>query len=150
MSKSKAAVAALVFVAGTSLTFTAVAQESFDAGWYVGGQLGQADYDEVDDVDAFWSILGGYRFTPYFAVEFGYSDFGRLSLTDPEVGSARISANAVEVTIVGSVPITDRFTFYSKFGAYRGEAEARMDFLDIGAFRERESTIDLTYGLAGC
>lgn len=69
-------------------------------GWYFGASPGQAEYDidkgeldtlvldvfdelgapisggssDLDDKDTTWSIFGGYRFSPYLAVEAGYVD----------------------------------------------------------------------------
>lgn len=73
-----------------------------DPGFYVGGGIGQARYDDsltsqirsayandpgysfvsadlTDDTDQAWKLFGGYRFLPWLGVELGWVDLGEVS-----------------------------------------------------------------------
>jgi OmpA-OmpF porin, OOP family len=144
MSKGKAAVATFGFVMATAFACTVAAEES---PWYMGGNVGQSDYKDVGDEDTTWGLRGGYRFTPYFGAEVGYVDFGELSDNIPDVGSATLSANAIEAVGVGSYPVAERFSVFGKLGLYRGEAKATLDLADVDAFSGSDTNTDLTYGI---
>ena len=61
---------------------------SADMNGYVGGNVGQADYDTkitlgtatLDEDDLGWKIYGGVNINEYFALEVQYADFGAASL----------------------------------------------------------------------
>lgn len=77
------------------------AAHAADPGFYVGGGIGQARYDDTltgqirsaynndpgyafvsgrltDDTDNAWKLFGGYRFLPWLGVEFAWVDFGQV------------------------------------------------------------------------
>ena len=63
---------------------------SRDAGFYIGGALGQSSFDvecarttSCDDSDSSWKIFGGYQFNKHFALEFGYADLGETTASVP-------------------------------------------------------------------
>ncbi|HEU5282508.1 MAG TPA: outer membrane beta-barrel protein, partial [Burkholderiales bacterium] len=75
-------VAGLLLTAGPAPAF---AQD--EAGFYVGGGIGQSELKDAcdgdgltvtdcDDTDTAWKLFAGYWFNKYFAVEGGYIDFG--------------------------------------------------------------------------
>src|SRR4029079_17580783 len=90
--------------------------------WYFGGGAGTGHLNKsasdltglnnatLDDNDTAWTIRGGWRFSPFGAVEIGYYDFGRYSFRGtalgnfgPVEGSAK--AHSVGVSLVGILPI---------------------------------------------
>jgi len=125
----------------------ALAQSMEDRGWYIGGHLGQADIDELDEEDTSWKLVGGYRFSRNFAAEIGYIDFGKTRLS-AGAEFLELKANAMELLGVGSLPVADRLSVYGKLGVYRGEAEARFNLpsLGLGSGSEKDSNTDLTFG----
>ena len=57
--------------------------------WYAGLDIGQAKLDRsggaqsgLDDTSVSYAVLAGYRFSRFFALEAGYTDFGDFSLQD--------------------------------------------------------------------
>ncbi|HSX59791.1 MAG TPA: outer membrane beta-barrel protein [Tahibacter sp.] len=90
-----------------------------DTGFFVGGGIGQARYDDnltdqirtayagdpgyafvsgrmTDDTDQAWKLFGGYRFLPWLGVEFGWVDLG-------EVGSNYVLHSQVPATNADAV-----------------------------------------------
>lgn len=146
----KKAVAAVMAMGGLLASQAAVAQAMPDRGWYAGGSIGQADYEceaspglACDTKDTAWKILGGYQVNRNFAVEFGYTNLGELSVSG---AGARITleTTAWEVVGLGSFPVANQFSIYGKLGFYRGEADVSSNV--AGGSGSRNST-DLTYGL---
>lgn len=130
-------------------------------GWYYGisgGQaqaaLSQADLDEfgdfffddvgapllsrsstLEDSDSAWSLLFGYQFSPYFAVEGGYVDFGAYpyALT----GTAAVTSGTVPaglgfefetkgfpVAVVGVLPLGYLFELQGRGGIFFSDTDA--------------------------
>jgi OmpA-OmpF porin, OOP family len=144
MDKSKTALATIAFAVATVFASTAGAEQT---PWYMGGNVGQSDYKNIGDEDRAWGLRGGYRFTQNLAAEVGYVDFGELSDNIPGVGSATLSANAMEVVGVGSYPVAERFSVFGKLGLYRGEADMTLNLVDVDAASGRDTNTDLTYGV---
>ncbi len=101
---------ALVFASAAAFAPAVFAQ---DAGWYLGGAVGQSKVDinrgelaadltaaglantgfTVDENDTGWKLFGGHRFTKHFAVEGAYVNLGKFSAS-------------TTITAVNGVPIT--------------------------------------------
>ena len=124
MSSTRTAVLAVVVGAAATFAFptASMAQMSLkgpESGWYVGGNLGLADFDEAGDDDMSFKILGGYQLNRNWAVELGYSDFGKVGF-----GGVDVKGNALELVGVGMLPINDKFSVLGKLGFARGELKA--------------------------
>ena len=126
-----------------------------DAGWYAGINAGQsrAKIDdrriiggllaggftttsiEDDDRDAGFKVFGGYRINRNFALEGGYFDLGKFGFKavtlPPGVLSGRIKVKGLNLDLVGSLPITDRFSAFARVGV--NHAQARDTFAGTGA-----------------
>lgn len=113
-----------------------------DTGFYVGGGIGQARYDDSladqirsvyannhfdysfvsgqlnDDNDQAWKLFGGYRFLPWLGVEFGWVDLG-------EVGSNYVLHSQVPLTNANANIIG----LYNVAGA-SGSVFGELDFND--------------------
>ncbi|HEY2779129.1 MAG TPA: outer membrane beta-barrel protein [Steroidobacteraceae bacterium] len=107
---------------------SAAVSTAADSGFYVGANAGYAGFpsdthfnfsfpaetfssSELHTHATAWGFDGGYRFNRYFAVEGGYTNFGRLSgqLTTGPVGSGSqgefdYGVSAVKVGVVGTLP----------------------------------------------
>ena len=97
--------------------------------WYAGVHIGQSDFDEANDEDTAFRILGGYQVNQMFAAELAYTDFGKVQ---------GVKGNAIELVGVGSWPIANQFSVYGKLGLSRGEFKA-------GGVSE--DSIEVTYGV---
>lgn len=163
------------FSIGLSIAVTVAMPTSAEVqqGWYFGVSPGQAEYDidkgeldtlvldvfdelgapisggssDLDDEDTTWSISGGYRFSPYLAVEAGYVD----------LGTAEYRASGTVQPIFGgaSLPATFNADFESKGITLAGVASAPLgEMFDVHArlgmlFADSEVTLRSTVGAGG-
>lgn len=112
-----------------------------DAGWYAGLSVGQtrASQDEAsmvnsqlgggyslstlnhDDRDTGYKLFGGYQFSRNFAVEGGYFNLGSFGISGSTVPAATFSGTTkvkgLNLDLVGSFPVTDRFSVLGRIGA---------------------------------
>ena len=106
------------------------------AGFYVGGSVGQATFREFcveaptvlacDDKDTAWKLFGGYRFSPFFALEASYVDFGKVQGTLSTGSGPRtipLSQYGFGLAAVGSHAFTPRFSAFGKAGFLMTEQE---------------------------
>jgi len=75
-----------------------------------------------DDTDFSWSILAGYQLNRYFGAEAEYRDLGYVTGHDRTL-SASVHASAWDVAAIGFLPLSERFSAFGKFGAYRALLE---------------------------
>jgi OmpA-OmpF porin, OOP family len=154
MSKARASFAIIGLVSALAFTGPASAQ---DAGFYLGGALGQSSFDvdcagttSCDDKDSSWKIFGGYQFNKHLAVEFGYADLGETTASVPgppfNVNLA-LEATVWDLVAVGSLPIGDRFSIFGKIGLYRADTEINGTASGLPSVSESDSNTDLTYGV---
>jgi OOP family OmpA-OmpF porin len=154
-----------LFVTGTLLPMTALAQSS----WYVGGSAGQsrisASSGDVDNGflldDAFTAsgttldktgtggkLYGGYRLNRFFAAEGGYADLGKASFNTTIVAApagttppppfpihATATARGVFLSALAHLPLTEDFSIFVKAGAFRSEAKFTEVIPATGATR---------------
>jgi len=124
-----------------ALTLAVFANQAMAEGnWYAGGALSQAYVDEngLDDNDSGGKLFGGYHLNENFAVEASYYDFG-----DQVDGSSTLSIDGFSLGLVGSVPLSDRFSVFGKVGIHAWDADIS------GPIRARfsdDSDSDLFYG----
>ena len=88
--------------------------------------------DEKSDA---YKLFGGYQFNRYFGVEAGYFKLGKFGFnattTPPGTLSGEIKLQGWNLDLVGTLPITDRFSAIARIGAQR--ATARDTFRSTGA-----------------
>lgn len=153
-----------MIAAGMGLLLTAgssVAAEQ-TAGWYFGATGGQSQVDldkgefdalvdeafffagapilsgtsNLEDKDVSWSLFGGYRFSPYLAVEASYIDLGTAEYRATgtvQLPGAGLSANAnygadIEVSgftaaAVAAVPVGEMFDLHGQVGVLFADME---------------------------
>lgn len=127
------------------------AYENF--GPYVGVGLGQAqasaDLDtganlfSIDTDDTAWRALAGYRFSPYFAFEATYSDFGEFS--DDSAGERlTIGLRGVTPWLVASWPL-GRFELLARFGYFINTHEFELQ-TNGGPIEVSSSEDSIAYG----
>lgn len=127
-----------------------VAAQAADQGWYVGGKIGAASYEDnrLDEDDTSFGVYGGYQFNPYFAVEGQYTNFGDIegSLTPPDLGTGSVEPESIGVAAVGFLPIGEQFKLLGKAGfhSYDLNPDGGQDLRDaIGD----DSSTDPYYGV---
>lgn len=109
-----------------------------------------------DERDSGYKIFGGYQFNRYFGLEAGYFNlgkFGFVSTTMPEGSlSGRIRLEGLNLDLVASLPLGERWTVLGRVGAQH--ARARDTFVGTGAVTvlnprptERDTQMKLGAGL---
>lgn len=126
-------------------------------GWYTGGSVG-ASRATIDDEriqnglagqglgtssidnrerDTAFKLFGGYQFNRYFGVEGGYFDLGKFGYTahTTPAGSLTgdIKVKGLNLDLVGSYPITDRFSVLGRVGVISARTDG--SFSASGAAR---------------
>ena len=143
-------------------------------GWYIGGNLGgtRADFNNdainrdlagkgfivnsttTDNRSNGGKLFGGYQLTPNFAVEGGYFDLGRFSYGSTTTplgsfnGSTRI--NGLNLDLVGTAPITDKFSVFGRVGAAYAQNRgsfASNGFVPLNLSNPRRNDTNLKVGL---
>lgn len=142
-----------------SLIALAVLASSFaiadDSGWYAGANVGQssAKIDDArissglsannltmtgitdDDRSTGYKIFGGYQYNKYLAVEAGYFDLGNFGFNATTVPtgtlSGKIKLKGLNMDLVGTLPITERFSVLGRIGV--NYADANDSFVGTGA-----------------
>jgi len=114
---------------------------------YIGGSIGQSKFKgdcapvDCDKNDTAFRLFGGYQFNRNIAVELGYADLGKVSVSVPGF-SASVEANAWDLSGVFSWPFANQFAAFGRLGFARVEAKAG------GAFGSASDTKNgLTWGL---
>ena len=134
---------------------------SQEAGFYVGGAVGQAEHKDAceganiscDEKDSAWKIFGGYQINRNLAVELGYADLGE-SAASGTVGAitvdARFEVTVFELSAVGMLPIMDRLSLFGRAGLYRSDVElsgtGRLGATTVPV-SSSDDNIDFTFGL---
>lgn len=126
-----------------------------DAGWYVGGNVGpsRAKIDDMRITDGLlrsglrttsmnddehgtgYKLFGGYQFNRYLSLEGGYFDLGKFGFTattvPPGTLAGSIKVKGLNLDLVGTVPVWDRFAVFGRVGA--NYAQAKDSFSGSGA-----------------
>lgn len=130
--------------------------------WYVGfgagvGNLNKSGQDltglanaQIDDTDTTYTVRGGYRFNPYFALELGYYDLGQYAFSNndgvvPITGSAK--AKSYGISMVGILPM-NQFDLYGRLGWEESEIKANANSASFTA-SESDRQSGATYGIGG-
>jgi opacity protein-like surface antigen len=132
---------------------TVVAQ----SGFYVYGSFGNTDTDvslgglnRVDDDNSSYALGAGYALTRNVSLEGAYQDIGSHNgETDCPPGltclvipvSARADLTGISLSLIGSIPLTDRLDVYGKFGFVSWD----VDFKGISSAFDTSGE-DLYYG----
>ncbi len=128
------------------------ADEDHDSGFYLGAALGDfsASYQKPGDVtsqhltfnrnDA-TRIMGGWRFTPYVAVQLDWSDYGRSQAAVNQLGLTT-KTTAWTPSVLGILPIGPVELF-----AKLGESFYNVDVNDNSGKLVTSSGNDVTYGV---
>jgi OOP family OmpA-OmpF porin len=131
---------AALLLGGASL-----AAQAQDTGFYAGVGAGQALVDEraYDDEDTAFSAFGGYQFHRNFALEAGYTDFGKLEPRGTGTGDD-LELSSAYLTAVGILPFTEQFSGYAKAGFQRWDLDRAIPGLTGTA---KDDGTDPVYGV---
>lgn len=163
-----------------AVTLLAVAFAAFSipshAQWYAGGSIGQTKgslsaggqndqliglgFDDAstsfDDKDTSYRVYGGYRFHRNFAAEIAYVDLGRFELRSTVVPAGtltnRIRSSGAELSVLGLLPLGDRFTLFGRVGVLAARTKASFSgdgsiILIEGGSEQSQRSSGLVYGV---
>ncbi|HET7364656.1 MAG TPA: outer membrane beta-barrel protein [Burkholderiales bacterium] len=152
-----------VLASGLALCSGAFAQDAVK-GFYAGLSLGQSKFrscsssagatlSNCSDTDTAWKIFAGHQFSPNFAWEVGYNDFGRVSSDavatiggSTFAGNAKVEATAWELSGIGSLPLASQFSIYGKLGAYYAKTESGTNLSSVSTSATNHNS-NFTFGL---
>ena len=123
---TRGAICAALALAGTG----AFAASDVTQPWYGGLDVSRSRLDKnnipgatsVDKSDSAFGLNFGYRFTPNFALEGGYANLGKFSVTTG-AGTGNYKAQAWSLAPVGIWPLDDKWSLYGKLGLTRAHSE---------------------------
>jgi OOP family OmpA-OmpF porin len=147
-----------------------------DAGWYIGGNIGQsrADIDEEriadgllangfsealvqeDSIDLGYKFYGGYQINRHFAIEGGYFDLGKFNFTSTTqpagTFNGSIKLRGINVDLVGFIQVTEKLSAFGRVGL--NYADTRDSFSGTGFVnvltpnaKERDTHLKIGAGL---
>ena len=93
-----------------------------EPGAYVSASVGSAEqklaFDgfDISKSDTAFQIATGYRYTPNFGVELGYTNLGKAELS-AQGDSVSSKPQSVHLAVTGSYNLTPEFAFTGKLGA---------------------------------
>ena len=129
-----------------------------NAGWYLGGGVGQFnagidDVDEVDDAvnawdedDTAYKFFAGYRLNKVLAFELDYINLGEPSGAVVPGFNVDASVDGFAPYVVGTVPLGKWFEVYGRLGYFFYDANRREDSALNGEVKFKEESEDLVWG----
>jgi OOP family OmpA-OmpF porin len=82
--------------------------------FYAGVDVSSTKSDYLDDDKAGYGAFVGYQINQSVAVEGGYH-----RLADTDIDGLNVKADQIDVSLIGSVPLTDGFSLYGRIGYNR-------------------------------
>ena len=116
----------LALPAALACTTLSVQAEDKTTGPYIGGHYGRfsLDSETFDEDNDFYDVVIGGLITPYFGIEGGYSDFGKL---EGDFAEADLTGYSIAGLI--RLPIGDSFGIYAKGGQFWWRSDINVEVL---------------------
>jgi len=151
MSKSiTLAIAAAAFTAAPAFAQVLDYQRTPGPRAHIGVSAGQSKFRtdcssffECDQKDTGWKVYGGSTVSDVFGWEAGYTDFGAIRASGGET-----EAWAGSLSLVGGIPIGDRFSLFAKLGGVYGKTDVKASATALVEKGDR-SGWGWTYGFGG-
>jgi len=131
-------------------------------GFYIGGSVGQSDYDDnnaipdlitsgsVDGSDTGFKIFGGYQFNQHFGLELSWVDLGKAGYSGrfgaANVTGGTVDASGLNFSAVGTLPLGSNFALFGKIGFFVWESDA-SDLTGGLPFSGTADGSDVSYGI---
>ncbi len=155
----------------TICSTSVIAQDA--PGWYIGGNIGRthANFNNdainnqfigsgfavtstsTDNRSTGGKLFGGYQLNPNFAVEGGYFDLGRFNYSGTTTGGAyngNTRVNGLNLDLVGTLPLTDRFSVLGRVGAAYARTRddfASTSFVPVNTFNRSRNETGVKFGV---
>ncbi len=134
------------------LCSAAFAQWDNNRGVYLGASVGRSDLSDlspeqaldVDDEDIAYGLTLGFQFNRYIALETEYLDLGEISVGQAPAGAlASADASGARFSVVGMLPLSQRFSAVGKLGLFAGDVDERFFGQPADSSSDVASAIDL-------
>ncbi len=127
-----------IFAIGTALliAYSAASAAQPDT-FYAGADVGRTHISEFSQSYTTFGIFGGYNFHRNIAAEVGFR-----RLAEFETFGARVSTDQLSVSLVGSLPLSERISVYGRLGLNSLEVTA-----GAGGWSGRDTEIKALYGI---
>ena len=108
----------------------------------------------LDDTSTTYTVRGGWRFSPYGAIELSYYDLGKYTFSGTvPATTVRIDgeakAKAFGISLVGILPI-ETFDLYGRIGYVNSELKANVHATTVlASLDEKDHQGGATYGVGG-
>lgn len=118
---------AVTVLAAACASLPAFAEEK--SGWYLGAGAGQVTAEEPDfglkGTDTAFKVFGGYQVNNYVGFELAYIDGGT---PNDAIGVlyAEADIQAVQASILPSVPLSENFSLYGRLGLLKWDADVYL------------------------
>jgi opacity protein-like surface antigen len=149
-------------VAALSLATVPAAFADENAGWYLGGGLGQFnaqidDVDEVDDTIEGWDesddtykFFAGYRLNRFLSFELAYINLGEPSGAVVPGFNVDSAVDGFAPYVIGTIPLGKWFEVYGRLGYYFYDATLGVEDELGDRVQFDEESEDLVYGAGVC
>lgn len=166
----------LVAVATAASSLTFAENYDYDAGWYLGGNIGQSRShinngriaDSVlddgfivrsitdDDRDTGYKLFGGYQFNKNFALEGGYFNLGEFTFSADTIPlgtlDGTIKLRGYNLDAVGLLPINEKLSAFGRLGITYAETKDSFNgsgavILNDGSHSDRNTNAKIGLGL---
>ncbi|HEY7886487.1 MAG TPA: outer membrane beta-barrel protein [Cellvibrionaceae bacterium] len=132
------------------------------ADFYINANVGMSSFDEDGfDNAVSYNLFAGYQFGKHIAIQAGYVYLGSFEAEssildqiggDPDiiVDKADLSITGPELSIVGILPFSDRFSGYAKAGLFHWESDVSVSVSGFGqtaSASEKDDEVDSLLGL---
>ncbi|MBT9465038.1 OmpA family protein [Hydrogenophaga sp.] len=117
------------------------------------GANGPATGFSSDEKDTAYKLFGGYQFNRNIALEGGYYDLGKTSFSSTTPAGAFNNStrrHGLNLDLVGTLPITERFSMLGRVGAAHGRTQSNYSGAGAtaaGVQGSRDSKTDVKVGL---
>lgn len=128
-------------------------------GGYFGASVGSTSPEGSGfESDTGFKITGGYKYTERLAIEGSYVSLGEFaanndtlseisSMTGFSVTSSSVEISGFEFSIVGLMPVNERFSFFGRVGVFMWDADVNVSISGYGSGSESDDGADFIFGL---
>jgi OmpA-OmpF porin, OOP family len=135
-----------------------VAAQVPERGIYIGGSAGYSQYKDsckdllipCDENDTIWRAFAGYQFNRYWALEIGGGHFGKAegqgTIAGVGSGSFKLEAYGMDITAVGSLPLSGGLSLFGRLGAYRARTTLDQEGTFFATTHDAGTQSGFTFG----
>ncbi|MFL6718398.1 MAG: outer membrane beta-barrel protein [Burkholderiaceae bacterium] len=135
--KLKSIIRALVLsLTALAATSAMAADPAANTSFYVGGNLGKSNFKfkcsdgvSCSEPSVNFKLLAGYQFSPNFAVEGAYLDFGTIKASVEDF-RAKARVHSFTLAGLGIIPLSNEAKLFGKIGLHHSRGKLDIDFPD--------------------